>query len=106
VAVAPRLLSQTVQHNASGLQEHGNEGTVPVGLPFNLDACLQQGAGRLQLKQMQFAYDLSEVINQIPKLEHGTDGFRYIKVEAPYKAGTGVRLSESLPRRLSARRHV
>lgn len=37
---------------------------------------------------MQFAYGLSEVINQIPKLEHGTDGFIYTKVEAPYKAGT------------------
>lgn len=37
---------------------------------------------------MQFAYGLSEVINQIPKLEHGTDGFIYTKVDAPYKAGT------------------
>jgi hypothetical protein len=37
---------------------------------------------------MQFAYGLSEVINQIPKLEHGTDGFIYTKVEAPYKSGT------------------
>jgi hypothetical protein len=27
---------------------------------------------------------LSEVINQIPKLGHGTDGFIYTKVEAPY----------------------
>jgi hypothetical protein len=43
LAAAPRLLLQTVQRNASGLQEHSNEGTVPVGLPFNLDACLQQG---------------------------------------------------------------
>ena len=37
---------------------------------------------------MQFAYGLSEVINQIPRLEHGTDGFIYTKVDAPYKAGT------------------
>jgi hypothetical protein len=53
---------------------------------------------------MQFAYGLSEVINQIPKLEHGTDGFIYTKVEAPYKAGTDDAmcvLSESLPRPLS-----
>ena len=37
---------------------------------------------------MQFAYGLSEVINQRPKLEHGTDGFIYTEVGAPYKAGT------------------
>lgn len=37
---------------------------------------------------MQVAYGLSEVINQIPRLEHGTDGYIYTKVDAPYKAGT------------------
>ena len=37
---------------------------------------------------MQFAYGLSEVINQIEKPEHGTDGIIYTKVDAPYKAGT------------------
>jgi len=37
---------------------------------------------------MQFAYGLSEVTNQIPKFEHGTDRFIYAKVEAPYKSGT------------------
>ena len=37
---------------------------------------------------MQFACGLSGVITQIPKLEHGTDGFIYTKVEVPYKSGT------------------
>ena len=42
LAAAPRLLLQTVQCNASGLQRDGNEGTVPVGPPSNLGARLQQ----------------------------------------------------------------
>ena len=33
-------------------------------------------------------YGHSEVINQIPRLEHGIAGFIYTKVDAPYKAGT------------------
>ena len=51
---------------------------------------------------MQFAYGLSEVINQIPKLEHGTDGFIYTKVDAPYKAGTDDAMCVCLNHHLTA----
>jgi len=51
------------------------EGTVPVGPPFNFDAYLQQAPVVADSNSSKCS--LSEIINQIPKLEHGTGGFIY-----------------------------